>query len=368
LLIDNASQFTTIELTVVSPCRNERQNIRPLVAKLHEALRGINWEIVFVDDDSSDGTAEEVRTLAQTDRRVRCLQRIGRNGLSTAVIEGMLSSSAAYLAVIDADMQHDERLLPQMVDALRTGAYDVVVGSRYTDGGGIGEWDRTRASMSALATRLAGLVMKQKVSDPMSGFFMITRKSFEGTVRNLSGYGFKILLDLFASSPRPLRHKELAYEFRTRQFGESKLDSMVMIEYMLLLVDKLSGGLIPPRFVMFAGVGALGVLVHLGLLGLTMGIADFVTAQAVATIAAMTFNFALNNTLTYRDRRLRGKQFYWGLLSFYAVCSLGALANVGVAANLYRQEYSWLISGVAGILVGVVWNYAMSATFTWRKK
>ena len=222
--------------------------------------------------------------------------------------------------------------------------------------------------MSAFATRLAKLVMKQDVTDPMSGFFMVTRKGFENSVRNLSGYGFKILLDLFASSPQPLRVKELAYEFRTRQFGESKLDSMVMIEYVLLLIDKLSGGLIPPRFIMFAAVGTLGVAVHLGLLRLSMSFADFVTAHAIPTTASMTFNFALNNTLTYRDRRLQGRQFWWGLLSFYAVCSIGALANVGVAANLYKEHYSWLASGIAGILVGVVWNYVMSAAFTWRKK
>ena len=368
LIIDNAVQFQAIELTIVSPCRNERLNIRPIVAKLHEALSGIDWEIVFVDDDSSDGTADEIRSLAQTDRRVRCLQRIGRSGLSTAVIEGMLSSSANYIAVIDADMQHDERLLPEMLSTMRSGLYDVVIGSRYVADGGIGEWDRARANMSAFATRLAKLIMKQQVADPMSGFFMISSSSFRSTVHNLSGYGFKILLDLFASSPQPLRCKELPYEFRTRQFGESKLDSMVMVEYVLLLIDKLSGGLIPPRFFLFASVGMLGVIVHLTLLRIGMGFANFITAQAIATIVAMTFNFALNNVLTYRDRRLQGNQLLWGLLSFYAVCSIGALANVGIAANLYKQDYSWLMSGMAGIVVGVVWNYVMSATFTWRKK
>ena len=365
--VDSGVLIRAVELTVISPCRNERQNIRPLVAKLHKCLQGIEWEVVFVDDDSHDGTADEIREVAQADRRVRCLQRIGRSGLSTAVIEGMLSSSARYLAVIDADMQHDEGLLSAMLDALRSQEYDIVVGSRYADGGGVGTWDQKRARMSAFATRLARLVIKHEVSDPMSGFFMITRQGFESSVRNVSGFGFKILLDLFASAPKPLRVKELAYEFRTRQFGESKLDSMVMIEYALLLIDKLLGGLVPPRFIMFAAVGTLGVAVHLSLLRLAMGFSDFVTSQAIATVVAMTFNFALNNVLTYRDRRLRGTRFVWGLLSFYAVCSIGALANVGIAANLYKEHYSWLMSGIAGILVGVVWNYVMSAAFTWRK-
>lgn len=159
----------------------------------------------------------------------------------------------------------------------------------------------------------------------------------------------------------------MPYEFRTRQFGESKLDSMVMVEYVMILIDKLSGGLVPAAFILFAAVGALGVAVHLTALRLGMSLTDFITAQAIATVIAMTFNYALNNVLTYRDRRRRGWQFFTGLLSFYAVCSLGALANVGIAATLYNDHYSWLLSGIAGILVGVVWNYAMSSTFTWRR-
>lgn len=368
MLLETATKFKTTELTIIAPCYNERENIRPLVQKIAGCMADVAWEIVFVDDNSPDGTSAEIRALAQLDRRVRCVQRIGRSGLSTAVIEGMLTSSSPYLAVIDADMQHDERILPQMLAALKSGEFDIAVGSRYVSGGGIGEWDEKRAAMSAFATKLSKLAIKQDVTDPMSGFFMVTRPAFEGAVRNLSGYGFKIMLDLFASSPEPLRCKEIPYSFRTRQFGESKLDSMVIVEYGMLLVDKMFGGLIPARFVLFAAVGGLGVFVHLAVLRGAMSGLDFMAAQALATFAAMTFNFILNNRLTYRDRRLQGRKFWIGLATFYAVCSIGAIANVGIAAKLFEQHYSWLASGIAGILVGVVWNYAMSATFTWGKK
>jgi dolichol-phosphate mannosyltransferase len=202
----------------------------------------------------------------------------------------------------------------------------------------------------------------------MSGFFMITRKAFEGAVRGLSGYGFKILVDLFASSPEPLRCKELPYTFKNRQFGESKLDNMVVVEYGLLLLDKLFAGLIPPRFFLFAAVGAMGVLVHLLALRASLVSFDFVSAQSFATFIAINFNYYVNNLLTYRDRRLRGPKFWIGLLTFNTVCSIGAIANVGIAASLYKQDHSWLYSGIAGTLVGLVWNYAMSATFTWGKK
>jgi dolichol-phosphate mannosyltransferase len=357
----------SVELAVVVPCFNERSNIPALVGKLDAALKGIAWEVIVVDDDSPDGTAAVARDIASADPRVRCIQRIGRRGLSTAVIEGMLATGAPYLAVIDGDLQHDEQLLPEMLKALKAEKLDIVVGSRYVSGGGIGSWDRSRAAMSGFATRVASLVVRQTLSDPMSGFFMITRPAFERTVRRLSGHGFKILLDLFASTPEPFRFRELPYMFRDRQHGESKLDSLVVWEYGTLLLDKLIGWLLPVRFVMFAAVGATGVVVHLLTLRLAMTVFDFATAQAFATAIAITSNFVINNVLTYRDRRLRGIKFFTGLLSFYAICGVGAIANVGIASALFRHYYTWWISALAGIAVGLVWNYAVSSAATWRQ-
>jgi dolichol-phosphate mannosyltransferase len=286
------------------------------------------------------------------------------------VIEGILASSAPYVAVIDGDMQHDERLLPQMLETLKRHDVDIVVGSRHVEGGGTGDWTRDRVAISDVATRLSRLIVRADLTDPMSGFFMVRRSAFEETMRRLSGQGFKILLDIFASAPRRLSFKELPYRFRTRQHGESKLDALVVWEYLMLLLDKTVGHILPVRFVMFAAVGGSGVLVHfLGLYLAFQGAGlDFAAAQAIATVLAMTSNFVLNNLLTYRDRRLTGLRFLWGLLSFYAVCSVGAVANVGVANFIFRQEYTWWIAGGAGILVGVVWNFAASSIFTWRKK
>ncbi len=356
-----------VELAVIVPTFNEAANIEPLLERLNTALSGIAWEAVFVDDDSADGTADLVRRIGRHDQRVRCLQRIGRRGLSSAVVEGMLASSAPYLAVLDADMQHDERLLPRMLDELRTGRWDIVVGTRHGAGGGMGELGQDRVAISAAASRLARLVVTAELTDPMSGFFMLTRPAFERAVRNLSGQGFKVLLDLFASTPLPYRFRELSYVFRTRQFGQSKLDSAVAWEYLVLLLDKLIGRAVPVRFVLFALVGALGLAVNLAVLRLALWVgAGFLAAQIIATLAAMTSNFALNNAVTYRDRRLRGWRLVAGLLSFYAVCGLGAAANVGLAMAVFRQHYTWWVSGLAGGIVGVVWNYAGSSILTWR--
>ncbi|MGH7047051.1 MAG: glycosyltransferase [Stellaceae bacterium] len=357
-----------IELTVVVPTFNESGNIEPLMTRLDRTLRGIAWEVVFVDDDSPDGTAARIRALAQTDRRVRCLRRIGRRGLSTAVIEGMLASSAPYLAVIDADLQHDERLLPQMLAVIKAEGLDVVVGSRHAAGGGVGDWDRRRVAISGLAARLARLVVAADLADPMSGFFMLSRSAFEGAVKRLSGQGFKILLDLFASTPVAYRFKEIPYVFGQRQHGESKLDTLAVWEYLLLLADKMLGGYIPIRFVSFATIGASGVAVHFLALYLGLKAIPFPAAQAVATFLAMTSNFVLNNMLTYRDRRLTGARFATGLLSFYAVCGLGAVANVGIASMAFAHHYTWWVSGLSGAAVGVVWNYAVSSVLTWRRR
>jgi dolichol-phosphate mannosyltransferase len=366
--LDQRSDTESVELCVIVPSFNERDNIAPLLRGLDQALAGIAWEVVFVDDDSPDGTAAAIRDIAQRDPRVRCLRRIGRRGLSTAVIEGMLASSAPYLAVIDADLQHDETLLPQMLAAVRRQGLDIVVASRYLDGGGFGDWSTRRAGISRFATRLARLVVPAELTDPMSGFFLITRPAFERVVRRLSGQGFKILLDLFASAATPYRYLELPYVFRPRLYGESKLDSLVVWEYLMLLLDKLIGGIVPVRFILFSGVGGLGIAVHLTTLFLTLGALPFAASQAAATVAAMTSNFFLNNIMTYRDSRLRGRRFVTGLLSFYAICSVGALANVGVASAIFQRHYTWWVSGLAGAAVGVVWNYGVSSIFTWRRR
>jgi dolichol-phosphate mannosyltransferase len=202
----------------------------------------------------------------------------------------------------------------------------------------------------------------------MSGFFMLTRPAFEGAVRGLSGYGFKILLDLFASTPTVFRFKEIPFVFRRRFAGESKLDQLVAWEYLLLLLDKSVGRYVPVRFLLFSGIGAFGIAVHLAVLRIALMMLGFSAAQGMAALAAMTNNFFLNNWLTYRDRRLRGWRAVTGLLSFWAVCSVGLVANVGVATLAFRQEYEWWVSGLAGAAISAVWNYAASAVVTWSSK
>jgi dolichol-phosphate mannosyltransferase len=359
------------DLTVVVPCYNERPNVAPLVAKLDAALFGITWEVVFVDDNSPDGTTAEVRRIAQTDPRVRCIRRIGRRGLASAVIEGALSSSARFVAVIDGDLQHDETKLPDMFAALRTGRYDLAVGSRHMEGGDAsGLPSRWRHALSGGGIRLAHAFLPIRLSDPLSGFFMLPRPLFEQLAGNLTGQGFKILVDLALSSPAPLRVIEIPARFNERVAGESKLDALVLTQFGGLLLDKVFGGLLPIRFMSFALVGALGVVVHLAVLSVALKLSGltFEAAQIVATLVSIVFNFQLNNDITYRDQRLRGPRLWRGLLLFVLVCSLGAITNVGIAQVLYERNTRWSIAGAIGAVIGVVWNYAVSATLVWRAR
>ena len=358
------------QLSVVVPTFNERDNVVTLFRRLEKALTGIPFEAVFVDDNSPDGTWEILRTLSREDGRVRCIRRIGRRGLSGACIEGILASSAPCAAVIDADLQHDETQLPKMLAALQGGEFDLVVGSRYIEGGSADSFNRQRAGASALATEVARRLLRVEIADPMSGFFMIRRDRFETLAPQLSTQGFKILLDVVATAHGALRIKEVPYTFGSRLHGESKLDSMVALDFLGLVLAKLTRDVVSLRFLLFAMVGSLGLVVHLAALYAALRIfrIPFAEAQAFGAICAMTSNFILNNFLTYRDQRLKGFAILRGLLLFYLVCSVGLFANVGVAFSVYDQQPIWWLAGAAGALMGVVWNYAMSGLFVWRKR
>jgi dolichol-phosphate mannosyltransferase len=358
------------QLSVVIPTFNERDNVVTLFRRLEKTLAGIPFEAVFVDDNSPDGTWQVLRTLSREDGRVRCVRRIGRRGLSGACIEGILASSAPCAAVIDADLQHDETQLPKMLAALQGGEFDLVVGSRYIEGGSAQSFNRQRAGASALATEVAKRVLRVEIADPMSGFFMIRRDRFEALAPQLSTQGFKILLDVVATAHGDLRITEIPYTFGSRLHGESKLDSMVALDFLGLVLAKLTRDVVSLRFLLFAMVGSLGLVVHLAALYAALEIFgfSFAEAQACGAICAMTSNFILNNFLTYRDQRLKGLAILRGLLLFYLVCSVGLFANVGVAFSVYDQQPIWWLAGAAGALMGVVWNYAMSGLFVWRKR
>jgi len=305
------------------------------------------------------------RERAQQDRRVRCLHRIGRRGLASACIEGMLASSAPYVVVIDADLQHDERLVPQLLAAARHAQADIAVASRYMAGGSTGELAPGRVRLSRLAIALSTTLCKG-LTDPMSGFFLVHRTFLDRVVRNLYGRGFKILLDLIAAARGEIRVVELPYRMRSRAYGESKLSARVVAEFFMLLLYHLTGRLLPARFFLFAAVGVTGVGVHLCVLWPVFAMSqNFLLSQGIATWAAMTSNFFLNNVFTYGDQRLRGRAMWRGLLTFYAACGVGALINLAIAEWLFLKALPYWVAGLGGAVIAALWNFFMTASFTW---
>lgn len=355
------------QLSVVIPTFKERGNVAELIRRLETALAGIHWEAIFVDDNSPDGTADLLREIAAGDARIRCLRRVGRRGLAGACIEGILSSSAPFVAVMDADLQHDEKTLPKMLAKLERDEADLVAATRYAEGGSAEAFGEARGMTSRLATRLARTLLGAPLSDPMSGFFMLRRDRFENIADRLSPAGFKILLDIVTASGS-LRIAEQPYAFGVRHSGESKFNIQIGVEFLGLLAAKLSRGALDPRFIFFAIVGASGLAVHLAVLRLGLLSLSFPAAQSIATFAAMTSNFLLNNELTYRDRRLKGWSMLTGFVGFCLFCAIGALTNVGLASWLYSQREVWWVAGASGAVMGAFWNYAMSSLFIWRTR
>lgn len=368
------SDAASVELSIVVPTYNERDNVHLMAEQLEAVLGPTGWELIFVDDASPDGTGDAVRQLARDDQRVRLILRHNRRGLSSAVVEGALAASADIVAVMDGDLQHDETVLPNMVDLIRSGEADLVSASRFlTEDGADGLSSAARVSLSNNGIRIANRVFGLNMSDPLTGFFVVRRSVVRNALPELSELGFKVLMDIVVSSrPRPII-REVPFKFRERQHGESKLDNRVLYDFFLFFLEKKVSSILPlpARFLSFAMINSIGILVHLAVFAALTNtqVLGFSEAQLVATFVTMGFNYAANNEVTYSDRKLRGGKFYIGFIIFAALCSVGVFANVSVAAIIHR-DFPGLIAllpAAAGAMVTVVWNYVATTVFVWGR-
>ncbi len=357
------------EISIVIGVYNEAPNIAPLLGQIAAAFEGVDWEVIYVDDASPDSTADVVRAIAQTDNRVRLLRRMGERGLASACVKGWLASTAPLLATMDGDLQHDPRNLRRLYDMMTDPQLDLAISSRFLDRTQDSGMRAHRALFSAVGNRLARMVARCPLTDPMSGLFVMRRAFFDAAAPSLSPAGFKILLDLVASSPRAPHFAEIHAPLGTRLEGESKLDSLVLAELLGLIADKLTGGIISPRLALFLMVGASGMAVHgavLGALHRGAGV-DFLKAQAVAVVLAMTSNYFLNNLLTFRDVRRTGMGLVTGLAAFYLACSIGAVISLQVSHSVYTDwQAHWLLAGLSGAVLASLWNYVASGLLAWR--
>ena len=359
-------------LTVVVPTFNELQNIKLIVEKLEMTLSTVDFEILFVDDNSDDGTIEMIKSLEIKNPRVSLLLRVGRRGLAGACIEGILSAKSDLVAVIDCDMQHDETKLLDMFSKFNENPnLDLIVGSRHSGKGKVaGGLSEIRKIGSQLAIWSTKKFLRINVTDPMSGFFMVKKTSVMPFIKNLQPNGFKILADMIACSRSKWAIEEVGYTFKKRQSGESKMSLAVALELIGLILSHLSFGFLSIRFILFAFVGLSGIFVQLlsTFLLLYFFYIPFLQAHILSILIAMTSNFSLNNLMTYKDRSLVGRKYFRGLFSFYLICSAGALANVAVADFIFNNIGVWILASISGALLGAIWNFIFSSIFTWKTR
>ena len=349
------------ELSVVIPTFNLQGDVALLVQGLARALAGVDWEVIFVDDNSSDQTVSLVRALGETDPRLRSIRRVGRNGLTQTCLVTMLASQARYVAMVQPEPSFDATVLVAMLDRLRSGDADLVAATRGFAAGG-----RLRMLVRAALSGITRRALSTGLSDPTSGFFMMRRAALEGLTPSLSSLGYQVLLDLIATARGRLRVVELAGRLGDQDGGRSELK--LTLELLALLVARFSGDAVSIRFLLFCMVGLSGVGVHLVLLKAALIALSFAAAQTVATVLTTVWNYTLNNAVTYGDQRLSGWSFVTGLVRFQIVCGIGLISNVGVASLIYANDTTWWIAGLGGAVMGAVWNYAVSSVFVWRPR
>ncbi len=361
------------ELTVVIPSYNEAENIPLLLGKLATTLENINYEIIVVDDDSPDLTWKIVQDLGLSDERIRCIRRLTQKGLSSAVVDGMLEAHGRAIAVMDADLQHDESILPDMYREIVAG-HDICVGSREAQGGSYGEWSASRKLVSHGAKLLAKLALGPSTKDPMSGFFMLSKTYFSSTVDKVNPSGFKILLEFIVRGDAP-SVTEVGYEFRNRIHGETKLNATVALEYLLALIDLKFGWLIPNRFVKFGIIGFLGSLVNLTGFAISQSLGMSVSHAVIVGIElAIVFTYLGNNFFTFSPQTYKGVQLLKGLGIYQLVSIYGLVVQFSIVHTLLQNfpvmnerlitlYFVYLI----GVLFAAIGNYFLHAYYTWNR-
>ncbi len=353
------------DVSVVICTLNEHEAIGGVLRELDAALAHCAHEIIVVDDSTDTRTAQVVQDYAATHAWVRLLRREGGRGLASAAVAGWDAARGRTLALMDGDGQHDPQLIARMLDDTAALGSEVVIASRYLESStsGLG---LVRHLGSRVLTGVSRLLLGLKVADPMSGCFLMTRSWYQQVRPQLTALGFKILIEVLASAARRPLVSQVPTQLRERAGGTSKLDLRVVLELGAQLVEKASRGMVPARMALFFGVGVSGLGVHLAALSLaTWAGRPFWLGQLLAIWLAMSWNFALNNLLTFRDRRLHGVAALRGLVVFYAACLSGAILSEALGVVAAWVGAPWFVAGIGGALLAGVWNYHLAKRAAW---
>ncbi|MEZ5377002.1 MAG: glycosyltransferase family 2 protein [Acidimicrobiales bacterium] len=367
------SSTTDPVVSIVLPTFNEGGNIVSMLERLDRALADLPHELIVVDDDSPDETWRIAQEYAADHPGIHVIRRSTERGLSSAVLAGMRAARGRVLGVIDADGQHDEAILPEMTERVLAGA-DICIGSRAVEGGGYGDWGKGRRFASWLATAMAHMMLQVKATDPMSGFFVMSRDHYEALQGDVNPRGFKVLLE-FLSRSEP-KVDEVGYVFRNREEGETKLSGGVVLDYLLALIELRFGLIVSAQFTRYALVGSVGLLINLVAFLIAFGLgAPALIALLIGIQISIVFNFTGHNLFSFRPTNYRGKR-WWKGLAVYEVFSLYGLAIQGLVFEALdgplseRLDSSFWAAGLSNLLaigMAAVANYLLHERFTWGR-
>jgi dolichol-phosphate mannosyltransferase len=361
------SQGKNKTITIVVPTYNERDNIRQLVERIHQVLSGYDYDILFIDDSSNDGTAELASSLSPR-YPITVIVRKNKKGLASAVVDGLEYARSQIIGVMDADLQHPPEILDNLLKQIQSGS-NIAIASRYVEGGSCQGWGLTRKVISKVAIFIAHLLLPstRQIKDPMAGYFMFDRQVVADA--NLKPTGYKILLEVLIEGEFQ-KVAEVPYTFQTRSSGQSKLKARQQIDYLkhIYSLMKRKGEVL--RFVKFCAVGLSGVGVNMGLLWILTEIAglQYLLSAAIGIETSIITNFLLNDFFTFPDRRyLTVKSTLNRLLKFNLVSIAGLAINLG-ALWLFTEVFGvyYLVSNIFGIALATLWNYGVNTYWTWR--
>jgi len=357
-----------IDLSIVVATLNEEQNVKLLYNLIKASLdTKLKWEVIFVDDDSADDTVIKVNRLIEKNSNIKLIKRLNSRGLSSALIDGALSSNAKYILFMDSDLQHNPKFIFGMYERINRENLDIVSASRFSQNKKIGLVDK-RYKISILVNKIINKIFNINMLDSLTGFFIIEKKFFNKSVKNLSNKGFKLLLDIILSNKEYIKNQEITFEFNKRHSGFSKLDNKIIIDFIYLIIDKLIGWIVPARYILYSIVGSLGVIVQIVSFYLIYNQLNlfFSISNIISIFIAMNFNYNLNNIFTYSDLRLRGKKYIKGMFLFYFFCGFGALLNFFTSQIIFSLFSLDFFSVIIGAVIGSIWNYSMNTSFNWK--
>ena len=356
--------------SIVLPTYNEANNIKIIINELIKLLeKNYVYEIIVIDDNSPDHTWRIVEEEYINYQNIFCFRRIKKRGLSSAIVDGFMLSKFNNMIVLDSDLQHDLKIIPNIIDKLSNN-FDLVIGSRYINNDSMKDWNFFRRLLSQFATKISNFIQDSITTDPMSGFFGIKKKLFLEVVNQLDIKGYKILLDIVAvlKNKKNFKNIDIPYKFKERIYGESKLTGEILIESLDLIYSKLFGSILPVNFIKFITVGSFGALIHFSILFFLYKFLDYSYSFAlICSIEfSIIFNYFLNNIWTFRFVKLFGKQNLIGLIKFNLFSGIGGIIAYLVSQNLYNLDFNWVISSLLGAIVASLWNYNLNKIMTWR--